>query len=49
VIRLTKPATGHEVRTDDASVDFWLAAGYVRQEAEKKPTPSRRASKKSSK
>ena len=46
MIRLTNRATGHEVRTDEASVDFWLAAGYVKQEPEKKPAPRRRAAKK---
>ena len=37
MIRLTNPVTGHEVRTDDASEGFWLAAGYVKPQAEKAP------------
>ena len=48
MIRLTNRATGHEVRTDEASVDFWLAAGYVKSEAPKAPVKkaaSRRAKK----
>jgi hypothetical protein len=50
VIRLTNPATGHEVRTDDASVDFWLAAGYVKPapKAPAKKSAPRRSTKKSS-
>jgi len=50
VIRLTNPVSGHEARTDEQSVGFWLAAGYVRKEPVKapaKPAPKRRASKKS--
>lgn len=37
MIRLTNPRTGHEVRTDDESEGFWLAAGYVRQDEPKRP------------
>jgi hypothetical protein len=50
VIRLTNPVTGHEVRTDEASVDFWAAAGYVKQEEPKAPAKkaaSKRAPRKS--
>jgi hypothetical protein len=47
VIRLTNPATGHEVRTDEQSVAFWSAAGYVRQEPVKPAPKRRRAAKKS--
>ena len=42
---LRNPATGHTVRTDDESADFWLAAGY---QAEKKAPAKKSASKKSS-
>lgn len=33
---LNHPVTGHEVRTDSESADFWKAAGY-RDADEKKP------------
>ena len=46
MIRLTHRTTGHEVRTDEQSVAFWSAAGYVKQEPAK-PAPKRRAAKKS--
>ncbi|WP_269320352.1 hypothetical protein [Nocardioides sp. URHA0032] len=39
--------TGHEVKTDDASADFWRAAGY-QDVTEKKAPAKRSASKKSS-
>jgi hypothetical protein len=44
---LRHPVTGHVVRTDDESADFWRAAGYV-SEVEKAPV-KRAPSKKSSK
>jgi len=46
---LRNPVTGHEVRTDEASVDFWKAAGYRAPEQEPKPkvAPRKRAAKKS--
>lgn len=44
---LKHPVTGHEVRTDDESVDFWTTAGY-RSEAKKAPA-KKSAAKKSSK
>jgi hypothetical protein len=48
VISLKHPATGHEVRTDEASVKFWEAAGYRPAEQEKpKSAPRKRAAKKS--
>jgi hypothetical protein len=48
VISLTNPATGHEVKTDDASADFWKAAGYRAPEQDKpKAAPRKRAAKKS--
>ena len=50
---LTHKVTGHRVRTDDASVDFWKSAGYAEDKPEEgkglpaeEPTP---APKKSSK
>jgi hypothetical protein len=39
---LTNPHTGHQVTTDDESVDFWTAAGY---EADS-PKPKKAAAKK---
>lgn len=33
---LKHPATGHEIATDDESVDFWTAAGYI-SDADKEP------------
>lgn len=42
---LRNPVTGHVVRTDDESSDFWLAAGY---QAEKKAPAKKAAAKKSS-
>ena len=47
MIRLVNRVTGHELRTDEPSVEFWQAAGYVKAEPEK-PAPRRRAAKKSS-
>jgi hypothetical protein len=46
---LKNPVTGHEVRTDEASADFWKAAGYRSLEQEPKPkaAPRKRAAKKS--
>jgi len=35
VISLSNPATGHEIKVDEASLDFWKAAGY--REVEQKP------------
>ena len=46
MIELTHRATGHKVRTDEASVEFWKAAGYLGADAESKPAPRRRATKK---
>ncbi len=43
---LRNPVTGHTVRTDDESADFWLAAGY---RPDKKAPAKKAASKKSSK
>lgn len=41
--RLTHPVSGHELETDDASVDFWKTAGYV--EVVKTPTKKAPAKK----
>ncbi len=47
--KLTNPVTGHEVNTDDKSVDFWEAAGYV-SAADPKPkkAPAKKAASKKS-
>lgn len=47
---LKHPVTGHEVRTDEASVDFWKAAGYSAPAETEKPkaAPRKRSAKKSS-
>lgn len=42
---LKHPTTGHEVRTDDESADFWRAAGY---QGEVKKAPAKKASAKKS-
>jgi hypothetical protein len=50
VISLKHPVTGHEIRTDEASVKFWEASGYraAEQDAPKpKAAPRKRAAKKS--
>lgn len=44
--KLTHPVTGHQISTDDASVEFWQAAGYRADEA--KAPAKKAASKKSS-
>jgi hypothetical protein len=43
VISLKHPATGHEVKTDAASAEFWKAAGY----REPAKTAAKRTAKKS--
>jgi hypothetical protein len=48
VTRLTHAVTGHQVETDDASVDFWKSAGYVpdvKPAARKAPAKKAAASK----
>ena len=45
MIVLKHPVTGHEVRTDKESVEFWKAAGY--REPEQKKSARKTASKKS--
>ncbi|HEY9494780.1 MAG TPA: hypothetical protein VIR15_08005 [Intrasporangium sp.] len=42
MIELTHRTTGHKVRTDEASVEFWQAAGYREGEDAKSAKPSRR-------
>lgn len=37
---LKHKATGHQISTDDKSVEFWEAAGYV---AEAKPKPAKKS------
>ena len=46
---LRNPVTGHEVRTDEASAEFWKAAGYRPPAVEEKPkaAPRKRSAKKS--
>jgi hypothetical protein len=44
---LKHPVTGHVVRTDDASADFWRGAGY-QSEAKKAPAKKAASAKKSS-
>ena len=44
---LRNPVTGHEVKTDDASADFWKAAGY-RAPEQKAPAKKAAQAKKSS-
>ena len=41
---LTHPATGHQISTDDESVEFWKAAGY--QPAEESKAPAKKAASK---
>lgn len=43
MISLTHRATGHEIKVDDESADFWKAAGY-REPA--KPAAKKAATKK---
>ena len=40
---LTHPATGHQVKTDDESVEFWTLAGY---RADKAQAPAKKAAAK---
>jgi hypothetical protein len=47
VIVLRHPATGHEVRTDEQSADFWRGVGY--QDIKQKAPAKKAAAKKSSK
>lgn len=42
---LTNPVTGHQIKTDDESVEFWTKAGY---RAERKAPAKKAAAKKSS-
>ena len=44
MIALSNPVTGHQIKVDEESADFWRAAGY-RDEPEKK-APAKRASSK---
>jgi hypothetical protein len=51
VIRLSNPATGHEIKVDDESAEFWRAAGYhkAEQKPAKKATAKRASARKTSK
>lgn len=42
---LTHSVTGHQINTDDESVEFWEAAGY---RAEKAKAPAKKAAAKKS-
>ena len=42
---LTHPVTGHQISTDDESVEYWEAAGY---RAEKAKAPAKKAAAKKS-
>lgn len=50
-MKLTHPATGHQINVDDESADFWKAAGYRDdQSSTPKKAPAKKAtSSKSSK
>jgi hypothetical protein len=41
---LRNPATKHELKTDDASVEFWLAAGYEEIKAPAKKAAAKKSS-----
>ena len=47
MVLLKHPVSGHEVRTDEASVDFWRGAGY--RDTPKAPAKKAASPKKSSK
>ncbi len=47
MIRMTNPVTGHQISTEDDSVEFWSASGY-RQDEKPKTAPKKAAAKKSS-
>ena len=49
MIALKHPVTGHQISTDDESVEFWQAAGYRSEEPKKKAPAKKAASRKSSK
>jgi hypothetical protein len=49
VIALTHRATGHQIKVDDESADFWKAAGYREDQAEKKAPAKKATSSKSKK
>ena len=51
MIRLSNPATGHEIKVDEASAEFWRAAGYreTEQKPAKKATAKRASASKSKK
>lgn len=47
MIVLKHPVSGHEIRTDDESADFWRGAGY--QDVKQKAPAKKAAAKKSTK
>jgi hypothetical protein len=42
VISLTHKVSGHKLKTDDASVDFWKSAGYAVDEPPAKKAPAKK-------
>lgn len=46
MIGLTHPVSGHEIKVDGSSVEFWKAAGY-REPAKPKAAAKKAAAKKS--
>ena len=44
---LTNPVTGHQIKADKDSVDFWKAAGY--RETEQKKAPAKKSASSKSK
>ena len=46
MIALSNPVTGHQIKTDEESVEFWRAAGY---RAEEKKAPAKKAASRKSK
>ena len=49
MIVLSHPVSGHRIRTDEASVEFWVAAGYREAKAESKAPAKKAASRKTKK
>lgn len=52
MIALTHRSTGHQIKVDDESAEFWQAAGYRQDESAKpakKATAKRSSARKSSK
>jgi hypothetical protein len=49
VIVLSHPASGHQIKTDQASVGFWEAAGYREAQVESKAPAKKSVPRKSKK